>query len=289
MVANDVTLKLCETAVAGLKLRKNLPRPFLKWAGGKSNLLSYLRSLVPQTYDIYFEPFVGGGALFFDLCPHRAVLSDSNFELINCYRVVRDSPNELIGMLESMPVNAIDFYKIREENTAMLSNVERAARLIYLNKTCYNGLYRVNKKGQFNAPFGHNEKVRVCDSLVILAASRVLKGIRLLEGDFESILLAYTQSGDFVYLDPPYPSIGRFSDFKRYTKEFFVKEDHVRLAKVVEKLDRKGCKFILSNAKHQLILELYSRFRKINVEAPRYINCRGDKRGNVSELLITNL
>jgi len=264
------------------------PRPFLKWAGGKRNLLHYLRSLIPETYNNYIEPFVGGGALFFDLCPHNAILSDLNAELMNCYKAVRDNPDELLGLLEKMPVNKEAFYAIRRQNPMILDDIERAARLIYLNKTCYNGLYRVNKQGQFNTPFGRNEKVRVCDHEAIYAASRALRGVRLVEGDFERILLTHARPGDFIYLDPPYPPIGQFSDFKRYTREFFYEKDHVRLAGVVEELDQRNCKFVLSNAKHPLISKLYSQFRKIDVEAPRYINSRGDKRGGVSELLITN-
>jgi DNA adenine methylase len=265
------------------------PRPFLKWAGGKSNLLHRLRPLVTRDYENYIEPFVGGGALFFDLSPYRAILSDLNTELMNCYRVVRDEPHRLLRLLETMSVDKETFYAIRRQNPEELHDVERAARLIYLNKTCYNGLYRVNKKGQFNTPFGRYEKMRICNVESISAASRALQGVMLLNGDFEYILSTYAKLGDFIYLDPPYPAVGIFSDFKRYTKEFFVEEDHVRLAEAVKELDRNGCKFVLSNAMHPLILKLYARFRKIDVEAPRYINCRGGKRGSVPELLITNI
>jgi len=265
------------------------PKPFLKWAGGKSKLLHKLRPLVPSKYDHYIEPFVGGGALFFCLCPHDAILSDLNSELMNCYRVVRDKPEELIRFLGSMSITKESFYAMRMQNPTNLSDVERAARLIYLNKTCYNGLYRVNKKGQFNTPFGQYRLVKLYNPPQIHAASTALQGVMLLELDFEPLLLSYAHSRDFVYLDPPYPPVGRWSDFKRYTKEFFTEKDHIRLAKVVEELDNRGCKFILSNAMHPLILKLYAKFGKIDVEAPRYINCRAGKRGNVSELLITNI
>jgi DNA adenine methylase len=266
-----------------------LPRPFLKWAGGKSNLLDQLISLVPSEYENYIEPFVGGGALFFELCPRKALLSDLNPELMNCYKVVRDKPDELMDRLEAMIVDKNTFYMLRKQNPNLLPDFERAARLIYLNKTCYNGLYRVNKKGQFNAPFGQYKNVRLCNRACILAASSALKGVQLLNEDFESVLLRHARADDFLYLDPPYPPVGLFSDFKRYTKEFFCEEDHVRLAKTVEEIDRRGCNFILSNAKHPLISELYSKFRNIDVEAPRYINCNGGKRGGVPELLITNI
>lgn len=261
----------------------------MKWAGGKRNLLEKLRPLVPQTYGKYIEPFVGGGALFFALCPAKAVLSDLNSELMDCYKVIRDKPDELIRSLGDMTVDERTFYSIRAKIVSDLGDVERAARLIYLNKTCYNGLYRVNKKGQFNTPFGYYERVQICNKEVIYAASRALQNAEIVQGDFEHIILAYAEPGDFAYLDPPYPPIGRFSDFKRYTKEFFYEEDQLRLAKVVRRLDRKGCKFILSNSSQPIIQKLYGKFRKIDVEAPRYINCCGDGRGGVSELIITNI
>ncbi len=265
------------------------PKPFLKWAGGKKHLLSGIRSLITKEYGKYIEPFVGGGALFFDICPARSILSDSNVELVNCYKIVRDYPDELLTTLESMPVSKEQFYAIRKQTPESLSCIARAARLIYLNKTCYNGLYRVNKKGYFNTPFGKYNLSNVADRTRIYAASKALQKTNLLEGDFEKILLEHAKAQDFVYLDPPYPSVGKYADFKRYTKDFFSEEDHIRLAKMAAQLDNVGCTFVLSNAKHPLIEELYSSFRKINVEAPRFINCRGGKRGNVPELLITNI
>ena len=269
-------------------LRVRHIKPFLKWAGGKSHLLPELRPLVPKHYNRYIEPFLGGGALFFDLCPNHAILSDLNAELINCYIAVRDAPEEVLKILKEMPVNSKTFYKIRKLNPLELNNTKRAARLIYLIKTCYNGLYRVNKLGQFNTPYGKNDNVRVYTPNIILKASMALRSANILQGDFEPILLKYACSGDFAYLDPPYPPVGRYSDFTRYTRDFFYKKDHLRLAKVVEELDDRNCKFVLSNAKHPLILKIYSRFRKIEVQAPRYISSRGDKRGDVSEVLITN-
>lgn len=263
-------------------------KPFLKWAGGKSHLLPDLQRLVPKLYNRYIEPFLGGGALFFDLCPENAILSDLNAELINCYITVRDSPREVLKRLKDRPVNSKTFYKIRKQNPSTLTNVERAARLIYLNKTCYNGLYRVNKLGQFNTPYGKNDNARVYTPSIILEASRALRNATILQGDFELILSEHASSRDFVYLDPPYPR-GHSSNFTRYTSDFFYKKDHLRLAKVVRELDERNCRFVLSNTKHPLISEIYSSFRKIEVQAPRYISSRGDKRGNVPEVLITNL
>ncbi len=264
-------------------------KPFVKWAGGKTKLLSALAALVPSQYDRYVEPFVGGGALFFELTPHRALLSDSNGELINCYKIVRDKPDELIACLSLMTVSEENFYSVRKIAPETLTDLQRAARVIYLNKTCYNGLYRVNKRGQFNTPYGKYKKARLFDKASLIAASEALKTAIVEENDFESILLKQTKEHDFIYLDPPYPPVGRFSDFKRYTKRFFDEDEHRRLAKAVGEIDSRGCKFILSNAKHPLVNELYSKFRKIDVEAPRYINCQGEKRGGVPELIITNI
>lgn len=275
-----------------IEKKRAVPKPFLKWAGGKSKLLSYLRCFVPNNFNNYLEPFLGGGAFFFDLRPQKSILSDSNSELINCYNIVKNRPAELISALTRMPVNEDFYYELRSKIPEKMSELERAARLIYLNKTCYNGLYRVNKKGQFNTPFGRNHNVKVCNSENLELASEALKTATIIEGDFETVLLKYAQENDFVYLDPPYPAIGKFSDFKRYTKEFFNEEDHRRLARVIEEIDRRGCNFILSNPKHDLVTELYSNFsdfRKIDVEAPRFINCQGSRRGNVPEVLITNI
>jgi len=262
-------------------------RPFLKWAGGKTRLLPEILSLVSDTFERYIEPFLGGGALFFELNPNKAILSDANRELIICYQVVRDHPIELLQHLRSMPTTRESFYEIRKLDPEKLTRIQRAARLIYLNKTCYNGVYRVNRRGEFNAPYGNYQKVRF-DEENIRMASQVLRNADLISGDFEPILLKLAKPGDFVYLDPPYPPLGGYSDFKRYVKDFFEVKDHVRLAKVVYELDRRGCKFVLSNAKHPLPLQLYSRFNIRKVQSPRFVSCRGDKRGNVPELLITN-
>jgi DNA adenine methylase len=265
------------------------PRPFLKWAGGKTSILSEIMSSIPTTFERYVEPFLGGGAVFFKLNPHRALLSDSNEELMNCYSLVRDRPDDLLRLLRIFSISKTKFYEVRKLDPANLDNLTRAARLIYLNKLCYNGLYRVNKKGQFNTPYSGYRNVKLADRETILAASSALKHAELLTADFARILLDLSQPGDFFYLDPPYPPIGKYSDFKRYTKAFFNKEDHIRLAKAVHELDRRGNKFLLSNANHPLILELYSRFRKKSVEAPRFVNCKGDRRGRVPELLVTNV
>lgn len=263
-------------------------KPFLKWAGGKTRLMSTLRRCIPaKPFLRYFEPFLGGGALFFDLAPHNASLSDSNAELIECYKVVRDEPKALIQELSSLHVSESEFYRIRSLRPQDLPRVARAARFIYLNKTCYNGLYRVNKRGEFNTPFGRYENVNLADKDNLLRASTLLKGATLACQSYESLLRVATK-GDFIYLDPPYMPISRFSDFKRYTKEFFYESDHEKLATIFAGLTEKGCYVLLSNSCHKKIRALYAEFSQVTVEVPRFVNCKGAGRGNVQELLIAN-
>lgn len=262
-------------------------KPFLKWAGGKSRLLVDLRSCVPQRYGRYIEPFVGGGAFFFDLAPTEATLSDSNAELISCYQVVRDMPDELIQALSHYRVSESEFYRVRALQPDSLPAVERAARFIYLNKTCYNGVYRVNKRGQFNTPFGHYKSVALVDKSNLHQASALLQSAELVCQDYQTVL-SYAKKNDFVYLDPPYMPVSKYADFKRYTKEFFYEGDHERLAEVFTELSNRGCLVLLSNSYHPKIAELYSGHHQKKVEVPRFVNCRGNGRGNVTELLISN-
>jgi DNA adenine methylase len=263
-------------------------RPFLKWAGGKTRLLSVLRrSVPPAPFGRYFEPFVGGGALFFDLSPDRAVLSDMNPELISCYQVVRSSPEELIQELARYSVSESEFYRVRALQPGELSPVVRAARFIYLNKTCYNGVYRVNRSGQFNTPFGHYKTVALVDEDNLRRASELLQNATLICQDYQSVLDCATEA-DFVYFDPPYMPVSRYSDFKRYTKEFFYESDHEHLAQVFSSLVAKGCKVLLSNSYHPKITKLYSEYFQTKVDVPRFVNCKGKGRGDVTELLISN-
>ncbi len=268
---------------------KNPPiKPFLKWAGGKTRLLRSLReSLPPQRFRRYFEPFVGGGAFFFHLSPSKAFLADSNPELINCYEIVRDQPEELIDALSSFRISEPDFYRIRALEPKELSPVDRAARLIYLNKTCYNGLYRVNKQGQFNTPYGRHSNVTLVDPANLDAASKLLKRAKLACADYQTIL-EVAGKGDFVYLDPPYVPVGKYSDFKRYTKDQFDEADHERLAEVFRNLAAGGCFVLLSNSSNKKTSKLYSGFAQRVVKMPRFVNCKGEGRGHVDELLISN-
>ena len=263
-------------------------KPFLKWAGGKARLLPILRqSLPPKGFKRYFEPFLGGAALFFDLAPNQAFLGDSNPELINCYRVVRDRPDDLLAALERFRITEAEFYKVRALDPETLPDVDRAARLIYLNKTCYNGLYRVNKQGRFNTPYGRYPDVTLANPATVGAASKLLRRAILSCADYRDTL-AVADKGDFVYLDPPYVPVGKFSDFKRYTKEQFYVSDHELLAEEFHKLHARGCFVLLSNSYSKKTLKLYSGFVRRTVRMPRFVNCKGTGRGKVDELLISN-
>jgi len=262
-------------------------RPFLKWAGGKTRLLPALRQSLPPRFNRYFEPFVGGGAFFFNLSPSEAVLGDSNPELINCYKVVRERPGDLIKSLSKFCVNESEFYRLRELEPEKLPPVIRAARLIYLNKTCYNGVYRVNKQGRFNTPYGRHVSVTLVDPQNLMVASTALKRAHLFCADFTTVLKS-ARKGDFVYLDPPYVPVGKFSDFKRYTKDQFYETDQARLAKTFRELSARGCFVLLSNSFNAKTPRLYSEFLQRTVKMPRFVNCKGEGRGHVDELLISN-
>lgn len=263
-------------------------KPFIKWAGGKSQLLPVLRKIIPDSFGSYFEPFLGGGALFFDLGPSSAILSDTNAELINCYRIIKKTPQKLISALLKFKINEKDFYAVRAQNPIKLSSLDRAARFLYLNKTCFNGLYRVNKQGRFNTPFGHYKNANLVDEENLFKASHLLQDANIRCMDYYELLLAEARSGDFVYFDPPYLPIGKYSDFKRYTKDFFYEEDHKKLASLFGILDERGCKVLLSNSYHPTVVDLYKRYNIRIVQASRFINCKGDKRGAISEAIISN-
>lgn len=223
-------------------------KPILKWAGGKTQMLGELFPKVPSSYGRYIEPFFGGGALFFALQPENAVIADSNPELINMYRQVADHVDNVISYLEKYQNTSEMFYSVRSLDWETLPKAEAAARTIYLNRTCYNGLYRVNKKGQFNVPYGKYKNPKICDTEALHAASQALRKADIVCGDYFLVLEHYAQPGDFIFLDPPYLPISEYSDFKRYTKEQFYEEDHVELAKQVMRLHEKGCHVILTNS-----------------------------------------
>ena len=253
-------------------------KPILKWAGGKTQMLEDLLPKVPSSYGRYIEPFFGGGAMFFALQPEQAVIADSNPELINLYRQVANHVDDVIGQLKKYENTQEMFYAVRGQDWTMLSEAEAAARTIFLNKTCFNGLYRVNKKGQFNVPFGKYKKPKICDEEGLKAASAALKKAEIVCGDYLLVLEHYAQPGDFVFLDPPYLPISEYSDFKRYTKEQFYEEDHIELAKMVKNLHERGCHVILTNSNHPLVHELYAPFTIDVIQTKRHISCNGSTR-----------
>ena len=277
-------------------------RPFLKWAGGKTQLREELVRRLPPRIDSYYEPFAGGGALFFRLAsdperaPRRAVLNDLNAELITTYEAVRDSVEPLSDRLNSLEHDylardaegrAEDFYAVRAE--APTEPLEVAARLIFLNKTCFNGLYRVNRSGRFNVPHGRYQRPRILDRDGLQAASAALAGVELLSVDFEEAC-AGAGPGDLVYFDPPFHPLSETSSFTAYTQGDFGRGDQLRLKWCIDGLRERGAPTLLSNSPHQWILGLYegSRYEIDRVSARRAINAQGQGRGPIDELAITS-
>ena len=253
-------------------------KPVLKWAGGKTQLIPQLVPIVPNSYGKYIEPFIGGGALFFKLSPKAAVISDSNEELVNLYKVVKTDPKALIKKLSSMKNEEEFFYETRALKREKLDSVTAAARTVYLNRTCFNGLYRVNKKGEFNVPFGRYKNPRICDTEGILSAHQCLQNTEIVLGDYKEVLKTYAKKGDLVFLDPPYLPISQYSDFKRYTKEQFYEEDHYELAAEFERLINLGCYVILTNSNHPLVHQLYSDHKVQVIQTRRNISSDSEKR-----------
>ena len=249
-------------------------KPILKWAGGKTQMLGDLLPKVPTSYGRYIEPFIGGGAMFFALNPNDAVIADSNPELINMYKQVADNVDAVISYLQKYENTQEMFYRVRALEWEELPEAEAAARTIYLNKTCFNGLYRVNKKGQFNVPFGKYKAPKFCDVEALYTASEALQKSNIVCGDLKE----FARPGDFIFLDPPYLPISEYADFKRYTKEQFYEEDHVELAKEVFRLQELGCYVILTNSNHPLVHELYKPFNIEVIQTKRYISCSGSNR-----------
>lgn len=261
-------------------------KPFLKWVGGKRQLLPELDKYIPHgRFNRYIEPFVGGGALFFHLNHTPSIIGDSNPELINAYVVVRDNVDELISMLKSWPYSKDFFYGLRSVDVSEWSAVRRAARFIYFNKTAFNGLWRVNKNGQFNASFGDYKNPKICDEETLRIASLVLKDTQIVSGYYQETLL-YTEGKDFVFLDPPYVPVSVYSDFKRYTKEQFYIDDHVELSRVFRELSDKGVFVILTNSNTEIINELYQDFERIVVQTRRNVNKKANLRSKGEDVII---
>ena len=270
-------------------------QPFTKWTGGKRQLLPVIRELMPKKYNRYFEPFVGGGALFFDLAPKNAVINDFNAELINCYQQIKDNPQELIEILKvHQEYNSKEYYldlrsADRDERIDMMSEVQRAARILYMLRVDFNGLYRVNSKNQFNVPYGRYKNPKIVDENLVSAISTYLNNnqIEIKKGDFEKAVLD-VQPGDFVYFDPPYIPLSETSAFTSYTHEGFSYDDQVRLRDTFKELSDTGAYVILSNSSSFLVEELYRDFNIHYVEATRTNGAKSSSRGKISEIIVTN-
>ncbi|HOK63143.1 MAG TPA: DNA adenine methylase [Soehngenia sp.] len=268
--------------------------PFLKWAGGKRQVIKYIRKYVPHKFNTYYEPFVGAGAVFFDLLPENAVINDINSELINVYKVIKYSVEELILDLKKHVNSEEYFYSIRglDRDKVIfnsLTDVEKASRTIYLNKTCYNGLYRVNKSGHFNTPFGRYKNPEIINEDLLREISEYLNNanVVILNCDFEEAIKNISPN-DFVYFDPPYDPLSETSNFTSYSSLGFSKDDQIRLKEVCDNLNDKNIKFLLSNSSTDFILDLYSNYKIEFIQAKRFINSNVNKRGNIQEILVRN-
>jgi len=266
-------------------------RPVLKWAGGKGRLLPELLKSVPDSFAAYHEPFVGGGALFFELANQgrlmTAYLSDVNPSLIDVYVGLRDCVDEVIALLRQHQHDKAYYYQLRALNPKHLSLPERAARVLYLNKTCYNGLYRENSAGQFNVPFGRYKNPVICDEPNLRAASRLLQGVSIERRHFSSVL-DVARSGDFVYFDPPYHPLSPTSNFTSYDRNGFRVQDQAQLRDLFKALTDKGVYVLLSNSDTPLIRKLYRGYAVSRVFVPRAINSKGDSRGKVAEVIVSS-
>lgn len=273
------------------QVKLNFPKPFLKWAGGKTQLLCELTPRLPPKFNRYYEAFIGGGALFFHLCPHTAYISDLNEELINVYQVIKNDIEALIASLNQHIYDKDYYYQQRhlDRNPEYpnCDQIERASRFIYLNRTGYNGLYRVNSKGEFNVPFGKYKNPKISDPVNLRLCSAALQTTEIKCASFLEIE-SHIQGGDFVYFDPPYEPLTINSSFTSYSSGGFKKEDQIALRDLCIRLDQKGVYWMLSNSSAPLIFELYKDYEIEIVEATRMINSKITKRGKIKELIIRN-
>lgn len=267
-------------------------KPFLKWVGGKRALVPEIRRYMPAQFNRYFEPFMGGAALFFDIAPDKAYLSDVNAELVNCYHMVKEKPEALIAALEAHYYDKDYYYHIRDLDRvpaqfAQLSDIERAARLLFLNRAGFNGMYRVNRKGQFNVPFGRYANPDLVKADAIRQASILLQKADITHAPFTD-MVDRARQGDFVYFDPPYVPLSQTANFTSYAQDDFTITDQQALADACIKLNEKGVYFMASNSFHDIVKDLYQGFEIVEIKARRAINSRADKRQAVSEALIFN-
>ncbi len=263
------------------------PRPFLKWVGGKRQILHELRKSIPKLNGRYYEPFVGGGALFFDLLPKKATLSDTNKELIHCYITIRDHVEDLIDNLKQHVYQKEHYYEVRAWDPDELDHISRASRTLYLNRCGFNGLYRVNSKGKFNVPFGRYKNPTICDEENLIRCAMALKRVTIRCAPFESILKT-ARAGDLVYFDPPYIPLSDTSYFTAYQKQGFAESDQKRLVEVFDRLSTRGVFTMLSNSDVPWVHEHYQQHEIRIIKAIRLINSNKNRRGPVGEVVITN-
>jgi len=276
-------------------MKKNtLVSPVLKWVGGKRQLLDVLKPLLPRRITTYCEPFAGGGALLFNLQPKTAHVNDINKELIRVYEIIKRDVEALITALQDFKNDADFFYSVRDwdrdrEKYSLLTDVQKAARILYLNKTCYNGLFRVNSAGEFNSPFGNYRNPNIVNAQTLRAVSSYLNAaaIHLTSIDYAEVLQGLPK-GTFVYLDPPYDPVSNTSSFTGYAKGGFSRDEQVRLRKCCDELHRRGLKFMLSNSATDFIKEQYSAYKITVVQAKRAINSDATKRGGIDEVVVRN-
>jgi len=273
------------------------PKPFVKWVGGKRQLLKQFRLMnlyPPEKFDIkygrYFEPFIGGGAVFFDLLPEKAFLSDLNNELVITYNVIKNDVENLIKSLKKHKLDKEYFLKIRSQNPEKLSDTNTASRFIYLNRTCFNGMYRVNSKGGFNVPFGKYTNPLICDEVNLRKVSKALQNVEIKKQDYKEVLKK-ARKGDFIYFDPPYYPVSKTASFTSYTKEAFLDKEQTELRDTFAELHKRGCFVMLSNSDTPFINKIYSEIKGVRitkVQAGRAINSDASKRGKITEVLVTN-
>ena len=274
--------------------KNDLVMPVLKWVGGKRQLLQTLTPMLPKKINNYCEPFLGGGAMLFYLQPRKAFINDINANLILVYEIIRDDVENLIDALSKYKNDAETFYAVRDLDRdkikyAALSEVERAARIIYLNKTCFNGLYRVNNAGEFNTPFGSYKNPNIVNAPVLKAVSKYFNSvdITITSLDYSEVLTSITPK-TFVYLDPPYDPVSDTANFTGYVKGGFSREDQIKLRDCCDDLNERKIKFMLSNSATDFIREIYANYNITTVKAKRAVNSVASKRGDVEEVVIRN-
>lgn len=279
-------------------MRELLVKPFLKWVGGKTKAIAQLEQLFPDSFNNYFEPFVGGGAVYFDMNAKTATINDINTSLMSSYINIRDNVDLLIKKLNNLQKQyyKLDedqqlemFYRIRGEYNIIKNHdsVKKSSLLIFLNKTCFNGMYRENKSGDFNVPFGKHHKPTICDEANLRAVSERLKNTTILSGSYIKAV-EDAKAGDFIYLDPPYHPLNPTSSFTSYSQGGFLEKDQIELKELIDELTVRGCRVMMSNSYSKFIINLYKDYKQYKITVGRSINSNGAKRGKIAEIVITN-